>query len=104
MLRKLAEPKFSPEATKVATKRSSRKGANELPVDEALHEALKGWLIETAVAENVAPFAILHDNVLKEIASRKPTARSKLADINGIGENKLRKYSDAILALVARYP
>ena len=72
--------------------------------DVVVHEALKGWLVETATVENVAPFAILHDNVLKEIASRKPKERSKLADINGIGENKLRKYGDAILKLVAGFP
>ena len=104
MLRKLAEVSTFGSAAKAAPQRTSRKSRVDLPVDEALHEALKSWLVETAVAENVAPFAILHDNVLKEIASRKPKARSKLADINGIGENKLRKYSDVILALVARYP
>ena len=104
MLRKLAEVKAFGSAAKVVPKRTSRKGAADLPVDEALHEALKGWLVETAAAENVAPFAILHDNVLKEIASRKPKERSKLADINGIGENKLRKYGDAILKLVADFP
>ena len=103
MLRKLAEVKTFGAAAKVAPKRTSRKGAEALPVDVALHEALKVWLTETATAENVAPFAILHDNVLKEIASRKPKERSKLADINGIGENKLRKYGDAILKLVAGF-
>ena len=104
MLRKAAELKFSADATKVASKRGSRKDPTELPLDVAPHEALKNWLVETAQTENVAPFAILHDNVLKEIASRKPKARSKLADINGIGENKLRKCSDKILALMAQYP
>jgi ATP-dependent DNA helicase RecQ len=104
MLRKLAEVKTFGSAAKVVPKRTSRKSAVELPVDEALHEALKSWLVETAATEDVAPFAILHDNVLKEIASRKPKERSKLADINGIGENKLRKHGDAILALVAQYP
>ena len=100
MLRKLADVKTFGSAAKVLPKRASRKSTTELPLDVALHEALKGWLVETAAAENVAPFAILHDNVLKEIASRKPKERSKLADINGIGENKLRKYGDAILKLV----
>ncbi len=104
MLRKLADVKAFGNVAKVVAKRSSRKSTVELLVDEALHEALKGWLVETAAADDVAPFTILHDNVLKEIASRKPKERSKLADINGIGENKLRKYSDAILALVAQYP
>ncbi len=104
MLRKLAEVKTFGSAAKVAPKRTSRKSAADVPVDEALHDALKGWLVETAAVENVAPFAILHDNVLKEIASRKPKERSKLADINGIGENKLRKYGDAILGLVGQYP
>ena len=104
MLRKLAEVNTFGSAAKVAAKRSSRKGAAELPVDAALHEALKAWLVATAGVENVAPFAILHDNVVKEIASRKPKERSKLADINGIGENKLRKYGDAILKLVSEFP
>ena len=104
MLRRLADVKTFGSAAKAAPKRTSRKGAVELPVDEALRQALKAWLVETAATENVAPFAILHDNVVKEIAGRKPTERSKLADIDGIGENKLRKYSDAILGLVAQFP
>ena len=102
MLRELVDAK----AARVATKRTSRKKAvaDLPPTDEALYEALKVWRLETARVENVPAFVILHDSVLVQIASRKPKDRGALADINGIGENKLRKFGDAILALVAEHP
>ena len=91
MLRKLAEVRTFGSAAKAAPKRTGRKGVVELPVDEALLVALKASLVETVATENVATFAVLHDDVLKEIAGRKPKERSKLGDINGTSENKLRK-------------
>ena len=106
MLREIVDPKAAREAAKAAAKRTSRKkAAVDAPnMDEALFEALKVWRLETSKAENVPAFVILHDGVLVQIASRKPKERGALADINGIGENKLRKFGDAILKMVADFP
>ena len=66
----------------------------------ALFERLKAWRRDTAAADNVPAYVILHDRVLREIASAKPASIAALGRISGIGENKLRRFGARLLALV----
>jgi ATP-dependent DNA helicase RecQ len=66
----------------------------------ALFERLKAWRRETAGAENVPAYVILHDRVLQEIAVARPSTLAALGRISGIGENKLRRFGERLLALV----
>ena len=65
-----------------------------------LFERLKAWRRETAATDNVPAYVILHDRVLREIAADPPATLTALARISGIGENKLRRFGDRLLALV----
>ncbi|MBK8739266.1 MAG: DNA helicase RecQ [Betaproteobacteria bacterium] len=66
----------------------------------ALFERLKAWRRETAATDNVPAYVILHDRVLREIAVERPASIAALGRIAGIGENKLRRFGERLLALV----
>jgi ATP-dependent DNA helicase RecQ len=70
------------------------------PTAQALFERLKAWRRETAAADNVPAYVILHDRVLREIALQRPASLEALGSISGIGENKLRRFGERLLTLV----
>jgi ATP-dependent DNA helicase RecQ len=70
------------------------------PAAQVLFERLKVWRRETAAADNVPAYVILHDRVLREIALQRPQSIEALGTISGIGENKLRRFGPPLLALV----
>ena len=70
------------------------------PAAQVLFERLKVWRRETAAADNVPAYVILHDRVLRDIALRRPASIEALGTISGIGENKLRRFGQPLLALV----
>ena len=65
-----------------------------------LFERLKAWRRETAATDNVPAYVILHDRVLREIALDPPASLAALGRVSGIGENKLRRFGERLLALV----
>ena len=67
----------------------------------ALFERLKAWRRETATSDGVPAYVILHDRVLREIASSRPDSLASLGQVAGIGENKLRRFGPALLEMVA---
>jgi ATP-dependent DNA helicase RecQ len=70
------------------------------PVAQVLFERLKVWRRETAAADSVPAYVILHDRVLRDIALQRPQSIEALGTIPGIGENKLRRFGQPLLALV----
>lgn len=75
----------------------------ELKDDEAtqaLFDRLKAWRKKFAEEENVPPYFIFNDKTLVEIANQKPSTRSGLLSINGIGELKAKKFGDDILRII----
>ena len=46
-------------------------------------------------------YVVFHDATLRAIAVAMPTTLGDLAGITGVGESKLAKYGDAILAALA---
>jgi ATP-dependent DNA helicase RecQ len=71
-------------------------------VDPRLLEALKAWRLSRARTDKVSAFVIFHDSVLAEISSAKPRTLEGLYSIKGIGENKLARYGEEILRVVAK--
>jgi ATP-dependent DNA helicase RecQ len=68
--------------------------------DAKLFEALKGWRRETANANGVPPYVIFHDATLAEMVRAKPTNLVGLGRLSGIGEAKLKKYGNEVLAVL----
>ena len=67
---------------------------------QALFDRLKAWRKKFAEEENVPPYFIFNDKTLVEIANQKPSTRSGLLSINGIGELKAKKFGDDILRII----
>ncbi|BAL25930.1 DNA helicase RecQ [Azoarcus sp. KH32C] len=87
-------------------KRSRRTRSNRLEildgVPQTLFDRLRAWRAATARERNVPAYVILHDATLREIALARPTSRTELSHISGIGDRKLDAYCEAILDEVRR--
>ena len=70
------------------------------PSDRPLFEALRAWRAREAKAQHVPPYVIFQDRTLAEIAAARPTSRAALVRLNGVGESKLARYGEAVLAVV----
>jgi ATP-dependent DNA helicase PIF1 len=68
--------------------------------DEAIFKKLKSWRTKLAVTRSVPAYVILPDKTLKLIAAILPKNEQELSLINGIGAQKLEKYSADILKLI----
>jgi ATP-dependent DNA helicase RecQ len=78
-----------------------RDGADEWTgVDHDLFDALREWRRETAAARNVAPFVILGDATLRELAAVRPSSTERLRLIAGIGETRLRDFGPELLQII----
>jgi DNA helicase-2/ATP-dependent DNA helicase PcrA len=68
--------------------------------DEELFERLRSWRVERAAEEKVPAYVVFTDLTLQAIAEVKPADAVALRRISGIGEAKMTKYADDVLALV----
>ncbi|WP_309662764.1 DNA helicase RecQ [Sphingomonas sp.] len=83
-------------------KRRSRRTRDEGPSDP-MFEALREARRTLAAAARVPPYVVFHDSTLRDIAAIRPTTLRELAGVNGVGEAKLARYGDAMLAAVAAH-
>jgi ATP-dependent DNA helicase RecQ len=68
------------------------------PEAAPLFERLRAWRGAAAKEQGVPAYVIFHDATLREIASRRPTSLAELGTINGVGETKLARYGEQVLA------
>ena len=87
------------------TQRATRGGANATPnpVGDPLFDALRAMRRELAAEANVPPYVIFHDAVLRAMANERPTNRTALSAIPGVGVKKLDAWGDAFLAVIDQY-
>ncbi|MBL8697797.1 MAG: DNA helicase RecQ [Alphaproteobacteria bacterium] len=72
--------------------------------DPAAFDALKAWRRDQARAQGVPPYVVFHDRTLLEIAAQKPATLEQLGSISGVGQAKLARYGEAVLALLRLMP
>ncbi|MEU4315156.1 DNA helicase RecQ [Nocardia sp. NPDC024068] len=82
------------------------KAARSAPADLSgadvdLFEKLRQWRADTAKEQGVPAYVVFHDATLRDIAARKPADLPALGALNGIGENKLARYGEQVLEVVA---
>ncbi|MFE7298697.1 DNA helicase RecQ [Streptomyces sp. NPDC057579] len=94
------EPEKAARAAKAKAK--GKRAPVDLP-ETALpvFEELRGWRGSTAKEQGVPAYVIFHDATLREIAVARPTSITELGAIGGVGENKLAKYGEQILEVLA---
>ena len=97
-----------PEPAKPAKPVSSASRAQSPPIDEtaepeaaAMFQVLRQWRWEQSQAEEVRPFRVFSDAVLRELARRRPTTDEGLLAVPGIGPAKLAAYGEALKGLLA---
>src|SRR5487761_1668503 len=61
-------------------------------VDPALIQRLRDWRAAVARTQGIAAFMVFHDKTLSELAARRPTDRSQLEAVPGVGPAKLARY------------
>ncbi|WP_150118083.1 DNA helicase RecQ [Cellulomonas sp. B6] len=88
------------------TSRGSRGGrpaaAADLDADAAaLFEALRAWRAAAAKEQGVPAYVVFHDATLREIATRRPSSRTELGTISGVGAAKLDRYAEGVLAALS---
>lgn len=71
--------------------------------DQDLFQALRRKRTEIARAQNVPPYVIFHDKTLIELAAARPTSRTDMANVPGVGEAKLDRYGPAFLEVIAAH-
>lgn len=72
-----------------------------LPADFALFAKLRDWRKRASEAEGIPVYAILTNEQLAAIATKRPMSVAPLREIEGIGEAKAGKYGEALVGIVA---
>jgi ATP-dependent DNA helicase RecQ len=65
-----------------------------------LFEKLRQLRLEISQRLNVPPYVVFHDKTLKEMAAVRPSTRSELLGITGVGERKAEQYGDLFLGVI----
>ena len=83
----------------------SKRAAKTAPVDlddegQALFQRLRSWRAETAKEQAVPAYVVFSDATLAGIAQARPTSLPDLRGVSGVGEAKLERYGEAVLAVV----
>jgi ATP-dependent DNA helicase RecQ len=70
--------------------------------DWPLFNRLREWRGERSKAEGIPPYVICNNRQLTEVVRRRPTKLAELAEVDGFGDAKLRKYGAELLQMLAR--
>ncbi|OQO92647.1 DNA helicase RecQ [Saccharomonospora piscinae] len=91
-------------AVRSARATASRERAESVELDaeaSAVFERLRAWRAATAKEQGVPAYVIFHDATLRQIATTRPSSVDELGAVNGVGQNKLAKYGEDVLGVVA---
>lgn len=92
------EEKTYVETGKKRKKAAQLAGLNELGA--ALFEKLRSVRTELAAEKSVPPYIICSDKTLKDICAKLPRDKEQLADVYGMGEQKIQNYGEAFVTAV----
>ncbi|GLW28241.1 DNA helicase RecQ [Actinoplanes regularis] len=91
-------------SSSAGSSRSSRAPAAapaDFPAEaEPLFERLRAWRASIAKAQAIPPYVIFHDKTLRAIAVLEPSSLDQLGTVSGVGQSKLTKFGDDVLAVV----
>jgi len=79
------------------------RGQTGRPTDEPLMADLRAWRLAHARADEVPAYRVAADALLAEIVMERPASIAALRRVKGIGPDKLERYGEEILAIVARH-
>ena len=82
---------------------SARPAAGAKSYDEKLFNMLKQLRKDVAHKKGLPPFVIFQDPSLEEMATTYPTTESELAQVNGVGMGKVKKFGKEFMEMIADY-
>ena len=91
------------EETYVETGKKRKKAAQLAGLNElgaALFEKLRNVRTELAAEKSVPPYIICSDKTLKDMCAKLPRDKEQLADVYGMGEQKIQNYGEAFVTAV----
>lgn len=68
--------------------------------EQRLFEKLRSMRMDLARAENMPPYFIAHDSVLKKLVKTKPMTKEEMINVDGIGERNFDKYGVYFLKVI----
>ncbi|MER7460574.1 DNA helicase RecQ [Micromonospora sp. NPDC126480] len=91
-----------PASSRSAKPRGAATVVAELtPAAAGTFERLRSWRAAAAKEQGVPAYVIFHDATLRQIATDAPASLADLSRVSGVGEAKLAKYGEQILAVLA---
>ena len=91
------------EETYVETGKKRKKAAQLAGLNElgaALFEKLRSVRTELAAEKSVPPYIICSDKTLNDMCAKLPRDKEQLADVYGMGEQKIQNYGEAFVTAV----
>jgi ATP-dependent DNA helicase RecQ len=86
-------------ARKPARSGGSRPEAAPLSdVDQPVFERLRAWRAGAAKEQGVPAYVVFHDATLRAVVAERPADLDALSGISGVGQAKLERYGEGILA------
>jgi ATP-dependent DNA helicase RecQ len=104
--RRVLRGELTPRLLKPATrpKKESRAAHDSWDgVDRELFDVLREWRRRQATDRQIAPFIVMGDATLRDLARVRPSTLPGLRAIHGIGEKKCADYGAELLAEIAGY-
>ncbi len=81
---------------------AKRQALADLSEDQAAtFEVLREWRLGEAREQGVPPYVVFSDATLRALAVHRPSNDEALLEVSGIGQSKLERYGEAVLALLA---
>lgn len=71
--------------------------------EEELFERLRRYRKDIADMEGLPPYVIFNDATLKEMAKYKPSTRSAMLEISGVGNNKFDAYGQGFIDEIVKF-
>ena len=99
----LAKPLEARKKKEISVRQKEKKAKEWAGVDEELFELLRGKRAELARKQGVPAYIIFGDRSLKDMAGSKPVTREEFGEVFGVGEHKLKVYSEAFMKVIKEY-
>ncbi len=70
------------------------------PEERRLYDAIRRWRSRRARRDGIPPFLLLTNAQVAAIARTRPATKEALRDLPGVGESRVERFGEEILALV----
>ena len=99
----LAKPLVAKKKKEISVRQKEKRDKDWTGVDERLFESLRRRRAELAQKQGVPAYIIFGDRSLKDMAALKPLTREDFSAVFGVGEHKLKIYSEPFISVIRQH-